>query len=178
MDRLHYKLPKTSPSWIVNRVAKFHPSTAFSYVEDLENIFKIHSHGKSGVFLSVNGGPDWNPRSNIVFLSMGRLWERLDLDYLFITINLPRFSAYNPIEHYWSPRAKDISGFVFLATLPSESKAPTEASEIAEVYNTAAKQLSQLWDGKTFDGWNVCATSILGDATERIEHTQRPQIGC
>lgn len=65
--------------------------------------------------------------------------------------------------------ANDLSGVVFQETLLGETKASTEASEIAEVYNTAVKQLSQLWNVKIFDGWDVRAIYILGHATAGIE---------
>lgn len=71
MVRLHYKTLRSGPSWIVNGETRFHFSTAFSHAEDLENILRTYSHVKSGMSLFVDGGPDWNPRSNIVFIAMG-----------------------------------------------------------------------------------------------------------
>ena len=59
-----------------------------------------------GERLTVDGGPDWSTASftNIYFYHS--YWRKKELTLLTVTSYAPGFSAYNSIEHLWSPVSK------------------------------------------------------------------------
>ena len=58
----------------------------------------------------VAGGPDWNTGSLLNNLFFFRLWRDAGLDMLVVCSYSARYSAYNPIEHLWSPLSKKLCG--------------------------------------------------------------------
>jgi len=81
-----------------------------------------------------------------------------------------RFSAFNPIEHLWSPLSNKLDGVTFSAVAPGDSKPPSQISGIsdeersqkeAEVFDRAIDQLRQTyWVDATFDGYPVFRSII------------------
>ena len=42
-----------------------------------------------------------------------------------------RYSAFNPVEHLWSPLSNHLSGVVFSPRIEGESKAPSQQSRLS-----------------------------------------------
>jgi len=84
------------------------------------------------LILTVDGGPDWSTNSLVNALFYMRLWRDNNLDVLVATSFAARFSAFNPIEHLWSPLSKKLDGVTFSAVAPGDSKPPSQISGISD----------------------------------------------
>lgn len=72
----------------------------------------INDHGlpKPVLFLSVDGGPDENPRYPKVIKHAINHFLNYDLDGIFIFTNAPGRSAYNRVERRMAPLSRELSG--------------------------------------------------------------------
>ena len=114
LNRKHYKTPYTGPSVICIPAAKFYSSTSQTHANDMLPMFKgVVKEGRTAITLIVDGGPDWSTASLLNTLFFFRLWRDTDLDMLVVCSYAARYSAYNPIEHLWSPLSKELSGVQF-----------------------------------------------------------------
>ena len=78
--------------------------------------------GKTNLIAIVDGGPDWRTASLLnAFLYM-QLWRDCDLD-LLVTSFAACYSAYNPIEHWWSPLRKNLNS-VRLKAIDGDDQQP------------------------------------------------------
>ena len=145
------------------RAQRFNATTVVTHTTDLYNIFKDDSEITSLMALA-DGGPDFSPNSELNALYFYRLFRKLNLDMLSVFSYAARYSAFNPVEHLWSPLSNHLSGVVFSARLEGESKAPSQQSglsndEIKEkekaVFDKALQELSQHWKDINFDGFPV-----------------------
>lgn len=123
-------------------------------------------HGKTAALLIADSGPDWNTASLVNAVLLMRLWRDCNLDMLVICSYAARFSAYNHIEHLWSPMSKLLTSVTLPANIPGEDKAPCQqklpketikAKEV-QVFDREISQVCEVhWKDATFDG----STSIL-----------------
>ena len=171
LGRNHYVTPHSGPALVSLRASRFHSSNIQAHIDDLQPIVEAGvKKGKTVVILTVDGGPDWSTNSLVNALFYMRLWRDTNLDVLVATSFAARFSAFNPIEHLWSPLSKKLNGVTFSAIAPGDSKPPCQISGIsneeksqeeAEVFNRAIGQLCQTyWADATFDGYPVFQRSI------------------
>ena len=167
MNRQHYTTHRTGPLYVVNRVSMFHKSTIESHTNDLFNVFKENRSQEKGVVVLISDNePDWtvNSLTNIYFLY--RLWKDCNLDALILNSYCPGYSAYNPIEHAWSPLSSALSGVVLPATLPDESLPPCkqgipsaeQKEKEAKVSDNAMRRLDEYWCNVNFDGFKVSSS--------------------
>ena len=82
------------------------------------------SEGKRIVFLKVDNGSDWDLHLVVNELYMYRLWKVSGLDILGVVSYSARYSAYNNIEHLWSPMSKKLNSVVLPSVLEGESEPP------------------------------------------------------
>ena len=59
-----------------------------------------------------NSGPSFCPTSVLNTIYYNR-FKKLDLDMLAVFTYAPRYSAFNCIEHLWSPLSNKLTGVVF-----------------------------------------------------------------
>ena len=76
---------------------------------------------KSVLMIMDDGVPDFTP---ILVLYFYRLFKTLKLDILSVFTYAARYSAFNCIEHLWSPLSNKLSGVQFSPKLKEESKPP------------------------------------------------------
>ena len=128
VGRQRWVIPKTGPLSIVNRISSFHPSTIESHMEDMYPVISQNSvsKGQKCVLLTVDGGPDWSTATPANLLFYGRIWRDAKLDLLIVTTYCPGFSAYNAIEHAWSPRSRDLTSVTLPDKLDGDDKAPCQ----------------------------------------------------
>ena len=78
-----------------------------SHLSDLENVLSMpQQKNKRSVLLTVDGGPDWTTTSLINIDFFYSFWRKKEQTLLTITSYAPGFSAYNSVEHLWSPVSK------------------------------------------------------------------------
>ena len=97
---IHFRIPHIGCLHVVNRAARYHEATAETHANDLSSLIQEQRHqGKTGVCLSVDGGPDYTLKSTLTDFAFGRLWRDQNLDYLLASTHAPGDSCYNRIEH-------------------------------------------------------------------------------
>lgn len=169
-NRLHVNFPKTGPVHVFNRAMKFHTSTIETHANDLTEIllYDVNKENKTAVSITCDNGPDWNFKSPLTHLYMGRLWRDIGLDYLVLVSFAPGHSAENMIEHAWAPLCKYLAGVTLPASLPGEDKPPCKQRGItikererkeAEVLDLAIEKLNMFWD-KKFDGHPINSKKV------------------
>ena len=109
-----------------------------------------------------------------------RLWKECCLDILCITSFSARFSAYNRIEHLWSPMSKRLASVIFSAKAEGDTKPPSSLSRItaeektkkeAEVFDRAISELCQVhWKDAEFDTFKVHAIPVLCNDPQPNSH--------
>lgn len=112
----------SGPTHVAIRSGKHSKSTAYSHARDLNHLFELSDFDsflkttsgdpKPVLILSVDGGPDENPRfqKNIEIAIHHFLVKKLDC--LFICTNAPGRSAFNPVERRMAPLSRQLSGVV------------------------------------------------------------------
>ena len=73
---------------------------------------------KKGVaFLKVDNGSDWNLHSLVNAVYFCRVFKDSKLDVLGIISYAAKYSAFNNIEHLWSPMSKKLSSVILRSVL-------------------------------------------------------------
>lgn len=170
LGRPHLPRPRTGPAKVILRSTKFSHSSSQVHANDLRLILEAEvQKGKTVAFILTDNGPDWQTSSLCNLLYFMRVWRDTGLDMLLLCSFAARHSAYNPIEHLWSPLSKHLAGVILPAKLPGEDKAPcqqrlTEAEQRqkeAKVFDNAMGEIcDDFWKGHTFDGFPVSAQAI------------------
>ncbi|KAL9693760.1 hypothetical protein quinque_013045 [Culex quinquefasciatus] len=112
----------SGPTHVSVRSGKHSKSTAYSHARDLDHVFSLEEfkclvktpdgQPKPILILTVDGGPDENPRyqKNIEIAIHHFLTKNLDC--LFIATNAPGRSAFNVVERRMAPLSRQLSGVV------------------------------------------------------------------
>ena len=168
VGRLHLDTPYSGHSHLRLRSHKYNSTSIATHVTDLFEILKDVQ--KSVFFFLTDGGPDFNPSHMANALFYYRLFKKLDADMLAVMTYAARCSAFNCIEHLWSPRSNDLSGVVFSPLADGDTRPPCQQSlannDLMEkeklVFDRAMKQIeNQHWKDASFDGFPVEVKSIL-----------------
>ena len=121
LGRIHFKIPHTGYLHVVNCAARYHEATTLTHANDLSSLIQEQRQkGKTGVCLSVDGGPDYTLKSTLTDFAFGRLWRDQNLDYLLVSTHAPGDSCYNRIEHAWAPLSNFLTDVTLPASLPGE----------------------------------------------------------
>ena len=113
----------------------------------------------SVAIIIVDSVPDWNTASlwNAIFFM--RLWKECNLDILCVCSYAARYSAYNPIEHLWSPISKHLNSVRFtenaegdekpLCSIPNITSEELQTKQF-EVFNNAISELCNAYWKSSF----------------------------
>ena len=105
------------------RASKFDKSSAMTHVNDLIPLLSGQvKDGKSIAFIKVDNGSDWD------------LWKAAGLDILGIVSYCAKFSAYNNIEHLWSPMSKCLSSVILPSILDGDETEPRNKGERSQYF--------------------------------------------
>jgi len=117
-----------------------------------------------------DGGPDFNPTSVVNSLYLYRLFKLLNLDILAAFTYAARYSAFNCIEHLWSPLSDKLSSVVFSNVATGDTKPPVVLGKITtealqkkekEIFDRAMNSIaSGHWRDTVFNGHPVTTTVI------------------
>ena len=116
-----------------------------------------------------DNGPDMNPTSYVNIFYLGRLWRDINLTKLTAITYPAGRSAYNPIEHAWSPLSNRLTSVILPATLDGEDQPPCKQSGLtkeklkeksAKMLDIAAEQLTGYWKHLSYDGHAVAPVVI------------------
>lgn len=164
----------SGPTYIAIRSGKHSSSTADTHAMDLERLMNLdifasivkNSAGelKPVLMLSVDGGPDENPRYVKVITHAVQHFKNFNLDALFIFTNAPGRSAFNRVERRMAPLSRALSGLVipydnFGTHLDDRGKTIDNELELKN-FEFAGNVLSEIWNEIVIDKYNVFAEYI------------------
>lgn len=167
----------SGPTYIAIRSGRHDSSTAASHALDFHRLLDLEEFRpflktedgqvKPVVIISVDGGPDENPRYSKVIAQNVQHFKDFDLDGLFVVTNAPGRSAYNRVERRMAPLSRQLSMVVlphdqFGNHLDKDGKTVDEALE-RENFRHAGEVLGELWSELKIDGHDVVAEYITPD---------------
>lgn len=164
----------SGPTYIAIRSGKHNSSTALTHANDFDellelNIFEKLCKTETGsikpiVIISVDGGPDENPRYDKVIKIVIDHFKNYNLDAIFVVTNAPGRSAYNRVERRMAPLSHELSSLImpqdhFGSHLSSDGKTIDDNIEI-ENFKFAAEILCEIWSNMVIDNYNVQAVYV------------------
>lgn len=167
----------SGPTFIAIRSAKHSSSTATTHAKDFQRLLTlpdfdpflkdVHGNVKPVVFLSVDGGPDENPRYKKVIAHAITHFLEYDLDGLFIFTNAPGRSAYNPVERRLAPLSRALSGLILpydtFGNHLDQNGNTVDAELEKKNFAHAGAVLADVWSEMIVDGHNVTAQYVPDD---------------
>ena len=135
--------------------------------------------GKSFVEVIGDNGPDMDLTNYINIFYWGRLWKDINLTRLSRISYPADHSAFNPIEHAWSPLSSKLTSVTLSATLPGEDKPPQKQTDLTtdeiskknkEMLENAANELVSHWENLTYDGNAVVPLPVKNIIEVYIDH--------
>ena len=164
----------SGPTYIAIRSAKHSGSSAFHHLQDMnrarslpeftESFQNQQSLEKRVMIVTVDGGPDENPRySKNISCAIEYFCEH-DLDAYFLATNAPGRSAFNRVERRMSNLSNELSGVIlphdhFGTHLDNNNKTVGEELELKN-FEYAADILGEIWSKLVIDGHPVVAEFI------------------
>ena len=95
------------------RSEKHDSSTAISHHQDIVEMFQAQPElEKPILILSVDGGPDENPRFPKTLECSIAKFKAFNLDFLIVLTHAPGNSAFNFVERRMAPLSKELAGVV------------------------------------------------------------------
>ena len=123
--RKHIKYPGTGPAIVFNRNAQFHTQTMEAHANDfLPLLSAAVQRGRTCIVCVVDNEPGMNLTNYVNEFQLGNLWFDSDADVITFTSYAAGQSAYNMIEHTWSPLSNRRTSVKLPPTLPGEDKPP------------------------------------------------------
>jgi hypothetical protein len=127
---------------------------------------------KPVIIITVDGGPDENPRYPKVLLQAISHFKKYDLDSIFIATHAPGQSAYNAVERRMAPLSRDLTGLI----LPHEhygSHLDSNGTTIdldLEILNfeKAGRTLAEIWSESVIDTYPVIVNYIKPKTGQNI----------
>ena len=104
--RAHLYPPNAGRSYVFLSAQRFNSATISTHITDLHNILTREENQNHGLLIMSDSGPDFAPTSLLNMIYYYRLFKLLDLDILNIFTYASHYSAFNCIEHLWSPLSK------------------------------------------------------------------------
>ncbi|CAF4493036.1 unnamed protein product, partial [Rotaria sp. Silwood2] len=170
----------SGPTYIAIRSAKHDLSTAASHALDFDrlvclNEFEKVARDQTGqvkpiVIVTVDGGPDENPRFPKTLVASIKKFKKYNLDALFILTHAPGQSAYNIVERRMAPLSHDLAGLI----LPHDyfGSHLTESGVTANIdleklnFRKAGQILAERWNKSVIDGFSCVAEICAEDEAE------------
>ena len=161
------------------RSGKHSSSTAYHHLQDMKRIRRLPEfessffidgvvgQSKPMMIITVDGGPDENPRYEKTIISAVDYFCTYDLDALFICTNAPGRSAFNRAERRMVKFSKDLSGVLlphdhFGTHLNSQGKTINTDLE-RKNFAHAGKLLAEIWSDTVIDGHPTVSEFIDGE---------------
>ena len=165
-------------TYIVIRSAKHSASSAFTHFQDMMKVrslpefatsFQTDRHKeKKAMIVTVDGGPDENPRYEKTINCSIKYFVENGLDAFFLATNAPGRSVFNRVERRLVKLSKELSGVIlehdkFGNHLDAKGVTVDEDLELKN-FEYAGRTLAEIWSGLVIDGNPVIAEFIEDDA--------------
>ena len=141
LGRKHFNRFTSGPPRLVLRASIFAKSTAASHAYDLLPMLKAQvNDGKGVAFIKVDNRPAWNLLNIVNKIYFCRFWRDSSLHIFGIVSYAAKYSAYNNIEHTWSPMSRRLSSVVLPSVLEGEEEPPYKQADLTNI-ERAAKEV-------------------------------------
>lgn len=177
------------PTYVAIRSGKHCSSTARTHADDFERLLTLESFDvimktssgevKPILVISVDGGPDENPRNRSVIVEAVNKFIAHNLDLMVAVTNAPGRSAYNRAERRMAPLSRLLSGLIlphdhYGSHLDSQRRTTDKELELKN-FQYAGETLAEVWS--TLVIANECVTAeYLGpvEAEQIIDERVNP----
>ncbi|CAF1416944.1 unnamed protein product, partial [Rotaria sordida] len=174
----------SGPTYVAIRSAKHEFSSAESHALDFDRLvclkeFEQVARDETGqvkpiLIITVDGGPDENPRFPKTLVASIRKFKKYNLDALFILTHAPGQSAYNIVERRMAPLSPDLAGLILphdhFGSHLNESGGTMNVD--LEKLNFPGQILAERWNLSVIDGYPCVAEYINPPATTDDERRQ------
>ncbi|CAF1024873.1 unnamed protein product [Rotaria sordida] len=176
----------SGPTYIAVRSARHDLSTADSHATDFDRLVSLKEFEKVArdetgqvkpiVIVTVDGGPDENPRFPKTLVSSIRKFKKYNLDAFFVLTHAPGQSAYNIVESRMAPLSHDLAGLI----LPHDhfgshlnDSGVTINVDLEKInFRKAGQMLAERWCKSIIDGFPCFAEYINPPATSEEQRRQ------
>ncbi|CAF0879390.1 unnamed protein product [Adineta steineri] len=173
----------SGPTYIAIRSAKHDRSDANSHANDFDTLVGLKEFEKSArdytgqvkpiVIITVDGGPDENPRFPKTLVAAIRKFRKYNLDALFVLTHAPGQSAYNVVERRMAPLSHDLAGLILphdhFGTHLNDSGVTVNPDLERTNFKKAGEVLAEVWCGSIIDEYPVVAEYIDPPASSQDE---------
>ncbi|CAF2596257.1 unnamed protein product [Rotaria sp. Silwood2] len=164
----------SGPTYIAIRSAKHDRSDANSHACDFDRLVGLKEFEKSVrdytgqikpiIIITVDGGPDENPRFPKTLVAAIRKFRKYNLDALFVLTHAPGQSAYNVVERRMAPLSHDLAGLILphdhFGTHLNDSGVTVNPELERTNFKKAGEVLAEVWCGSVIDEYPVVAEYI------------------
>jgi len=170
----------SGPTFVAVRSGKHASSTALSHARDFNRLLNVDEfssmmktdagHVKPVFMITVDGGPDENPRyDKVICVAIHHFLEH-DLDCIILATNAPGRSAFNRVERRMAPLSRELAGLIlphehYGSHLDADGKTVDVELETAN-FAFAGRTLSEVWSGLIIDGYPVVSEYVESDKSE------------
>ncbi|XP_015121481.1 uncharacterized protein LOC107044195 [Diachasma alloeum] len=184
----------SGPTYVAMRSAKHSSSTAYSHALDMEHLFElpefddlvktVSAHGSKCIkpigIITVDGGPDANPRYNKVISTAISHFISKNLNALYIACNAPGRGAFNRVERRMAPLSKELAGVIlpydhYGQYLHSQGRTIDTEREKTN-FAFAGTTLAELWSSMVLDDVPVISEFISPENSELDECVLQKKI--
>jgi hypothetical protein len=164
----------SGPTYIAIRSAKHDRSDANSHTCDFDRLVGLKEFEKSArdytgqvkpiVIITVDGGPDENPRFPKTLMAGIKKFRKYNLDALFVLTHAPGQSAYNVVERRMAPLSHDLAGLILphdhFGTHLNDTGSTEHAELEKENFKMTGDVLAEVWSMNVLDEYPVVAEYI------------------
>ena len=180
----------SGPTYIGIQSAKHLGSRASNHLTNMKQIRELPEFKRSFknsknkekpiMIVTVDGGPDENPRYEITISCAVDYFNTYDLDAFFLVTNIPGHSAFNRVERRMAARSKELGGVSpehkhFGVHLDDKGNANDPQLELKNFEHTE-KILREISSGMVIDGYPVIAEHIGEKASEIVRDVSEKWI--
>ncbi|UJR34218.1 hypothetical protein I4U23_021624 [Adineta vaga] len=176
----------SGPTYVAVRSAKHDQSNAESHAVDFDRLVNLKEFEKVArdetgqvkpiVIVTVDGGPDENPRFPKTLVASIKKFKRYNLDALFCLTHAPGQSAYNIVERRMAPLSHDLAGLILphdhFGSHLNDSGSTVNVDLEKLNFRKAGQILAETWNQTVIDGYSVFAEYINPPATSEDERRQ------
>lgn len=128
------------------------------------------------LLVTVDGGPDENPRFPKTLAAWMKAFKKFDLDLLVVAAHAPGQSAFNTVERRMAPLSKELVGLILpydtFGSHLNASRKTIDAELELRNFAAAGKVLAEVWHGTNIDGHPVFASYV--EPVEQQQENESP----
>ncbi|CAF1403975.1 unnamed protein product, partial [Rotaria magnacalcarata] len=172
----------SGPTYIAIRSAKHDKSVSANHRDDFNHLVKLKEFNtaaldssntvKSIVIITVDGGPDENPRFPKTLASSIDIFKTHNLDALFVLTHAPGQSAFNAVERRMAPLSHDLSGLILphdnFGTHLDASGNTIDFELEKKNFEKAGEVLAEVWSNTVIDSHPVITSYVNSSFTSQV----------